>query len=140
MEPTGTALREGDTHAVMKGAAFGRQRRQSRCGHCHVHMRLVHMRLVPLRIAFPAPTASATETAVPVSIDFAMIVPPSWCNAAWACSALYHIRIRTIWRHIGRGRITAVTGRRRQFRAGVRTAKRITDIALRSFVSRAGYG
>jgi hypothetical protein len=50
MEPTGTALRECDTHAVMKEAAFGRQRRQSRCDHCHVHMRLVHMRLVPLRI------------------------------------------------------------------------------------------
>jgi hypothetical protein len=34
-------LWEWDMHAVMKGAAFGRQQRQSRCGLCHMDRYMV---------------------------------------------------------------------------------------------------
>lgn len=50
IEPTVTALRECNVHAVMKGATFGCQRRQSWYGRCHLHMRLVRMRPVHVRI------------------------------------------------------------------------------------------
>jgi hypothetical protein len=55
-------------HTVVKGAAFGRQRRHRLNGPCRVNGRLV-------RIGFPANVATAAQIAIPVSDDFVMIVP-----------------------------------------------------------------
>jgi hypothetical protein len=42
--PMSITLWEWDMHAVMKGAAFGRQQHQSRCTLCHMGARLVYAR------------------------------------------------------------------------------------------------